>query len=276
MRRVQKKISVMCSALFVIFNPTPVLAAESGGFVSNLFDSITRAVTPYFNIVAAAIRDFYAEYAEVGMVVAVIVLILAVVAFFFLLVFLKFLLHKLYKLFRIVTGMERRKKERLEMSRVRAAVRREEYKNLLRFNNTTTTQSAGHRWENEVAKAAAEITAANAMNKGADEQLWRTMISGVISYDNKLTEIEKTLFALEDKIHDVISKITSLPKEELVMETAQLRVGLEALNKDTDCLRKLQESFPEDANITSLIELCEAFIQATKGVEKGFIAALEG
>ena len=279
MKWTQKKLFVLYIIVLAGFNSTPVLAsANEDGYFIRLFDAVIGAVEPYFNAIESAVTDFYNEYSTIGVIVAAVVIFIAIFVLIFILGLLKFILRKIKLFFRIITGIEKRRRERDEKLRRERMVRRDNYNDLLKWRSTSKNKGREHLgeryWESEVTKAAAEITVAEAADRETEEQLWQDIISGAVSYNDKLGEIERVLFSIEDKINALIEKITSLPKEDLVKETARLRIGLVNLKKDKEYLQRLQETFPEDTNITPLIELCEAFIQATKGVEKGFIAAL--
>ena len=260
-----------------------VLAAAYGdepGFFSRMFNAAVDNVGPIFDWVAGRMTDFYHERGLGAFIVLILIIVLALILFLFLLRmlrrFLKFLYRRIKRLFLKVTGKEQKAREQAEKRNQEAVARRSDFNNLLSFKNTSKMQTGVHFWEEEVAKAAAEISAASDVSREAEILSWENMISGASPYITKLAETEKALFELEDRIHAGINKITSLSKQELVMETAYLRVGLESLSRAGMQLKRLQAAFPEDTNIAALSELCDAFIQATKGVEKGFIAALAG
>ena len=249
-------------------------AGENANDYYGWFDFLVDTVEPHYNRFVDFITGFYAEYGALGMLVGLVVLALVIVAVVYAFRFVGFLLRMLKKLFLKVTGIERRRREKADFARLQKRTRGASYNELLKWGKTTETRTGENYWEEVVAKAAAEFAVARAPNRENEDKVWEGLFSGVIPYSNKLSDIERAVFSFEDKIHGLIGKITSMPKNELASETGRLRYGLEILRNDTDRLKKLQELFPDDVNISSLVELCEAFIQSTKNIEKGFLAAL--
>ena len=245
-------------------------AEEFYGFFEWLMDT----VEPHYNRFINFVTEFYAQYGNLGMVVGLIVVALAIVAVVYAFRFVGFLLRLVKKLFFKVTGIERRRKEKADRARLQRRTRGANYNELLKWGKTSEERIGENFWEDIIAKAAEEAATAWEPNRENDEEVWESLFSGVVPYGEKLSDIEKAVFSFEDKIHGLIGKITSMPKDELASSTGRLRFGLEVLNRDTERLKKLHEIYPDDVNISSLVELCEAFIQSTKNIEKGFLAAL--
>ena len=277
MNRPQKKLFILLITLFTIFSSTIVLAAENEeALYLRWFRTATEVVEIYFDWIVSLVSGFYDEYGAVGMIVALFALCVAIAVLIYIIRLLKFLFYNIKRFFFIITGIEKRRRKKEEKRRKDAKTLKVNYNNLIKWNDTSASHGGMEHWEAEVAKVVEEINTSRAAQREEDEKMWQDMISGEIPYSDKLNDIEKRLFSFEDRIHAIIGKITSMPKKDIVVETARLRIGFESLSRDMAYLIKLQESFPEDTNISSLAELCEAFIQATKGLEKGFIAALTG
>ena len=240
------------------------------------FEWLMGIVEPHYNRFIYFITDFYTQYGNLGMVVGLVVVALAIVAVVYAFRFVGFLLGLLKKLFLKVTGIERRRREKKENARLQKRARGENYNELLKWGKSTESRTGEDYWEEVVAKVFAEVAAAKAPNRDSEDRIWEGLLTGLVSYGDKLSDMERAVFSFEDKIHGLIDKITTMPKDELASETGRLRYGLEVLRQDTDRLKKLQELHPDDINISSLVELCEAFIQSTKNIEKGFLAALAG
>ena len=245
-------------------------AEEFYGFFEWLMDTIE----PHYNRFINFMSEFYALYGNLGMLVALVLVAVAIVAVVYAFRFVGFLLRMIKKLFLKVTGIERRRKEKADHARMQKRTRGANYNELLKWGKTSEERTGENFWEDVVAKASAEVALSRAPNRENDEKVWEGLFSGAVPYGEKLSDIERAVFSFEDKIHGLIGKITTMPKDELASETGRLRYGLEALSHDTDRLKKLQGIFPDDVNISSLVELCEAFIQSTKNIEKGFLAAL--
>ena len=243
--------------------------------VNGWFDRIVYSVEPYYNRFIDFITNFYAQYGALGMVVGLVVFALAIVAVVYTFRFVGFLLRLIKKLFLKVTGIEKRRRERADNARLQRRNRGASYKELLEWGKTNDRRAGGNLWEDVVTKAAVEVAAAKELEREYEDKRWEELLSGAVPYAEKLSDIEKGVFSFEDKIHSLIGRVTSIPKNELASETGRLRYGLEVLKSDTDRLKNLQELFPNDVNISSLVELCEAFILSTKNIEKGFLAALE-
>ena len=240
------------------------------------FDWLYETFEPHFNRAIEAVIAFYDEYQMVGMVIAILVLFFGIVALVFFFRFIGFLLRKLRRFILWATGIEKKRREKREKARSDVKERRASYNELKKWSQNSKSSGRESNWDEKVNAAADEIRDAKAKIKEEKEQLWLKYISGELPYDEMLEQMEKGLFAFEEKIHEVISRITTIPKGDLVLETAKLRVGIEALRSDTDNLKKLQEAFPDDMNLSALAELADAFIQSTKNIEKGFFAALSG
>ena len=238
------------------------------------FDSIVNWAEPHYNWFIEFITGFYAQYGPLGMVVGLVVVALMIVAVVYAFRFLEFLFRMIKKLFLKATGIERRRREKADLARKQKRDRGASYNELLKWGRTTQEPTGENFWEEVVTKAAAEVAVAKAPEREKDELAWKELLAGAVPYEDKLSEMEKAVFSFEDKIHGLISKITTLPKNELASETGRLRYGLESLKSDTEKLKELQATFPDDVNISSLVELCEAFILSTKNIEKGFLAAL--
>ena len=110
--------------------------------------------------------------------------------------------------------------------------------------------------------------------KGTEAKLIEELLSGNAPYQEYLSDVEGILFTLEEDIHNFVGKMTSVDKKVILKETVKLRIGLEKINIRIANLKKLAAAFPEDESIKGLIELCDAFLQGSKGVEQGYIAAL--
>ena len=255
-------------------------SVESNGNANGVygwFDRLVNWVEPHYNRFIAFITDFYAVYGALGMVVGLVVLAIAIVAVVYAFRFAGFLFRMIKKLFLKITGIERKRRETADHARSQKRERGASYNELLRWgkvNDRRTDETGENFWEDVITKAAAEVAAARAPDREKDDKAWEDLITGVASYGDKISDIEKAVFSFEDKIHSLIGKITTIPKNELASETGRLRYGLEILKSDTENLKRLQEIYPDDVNISSLVELCEAFIQSTKNIEKGFLAAL--
>ena len=262
----------LLSAFAVVLPPAE--AVENGNEYYGWFDFIVDTVEPFYNQFIDFITDFYAQYGALGMLVGLVVVALAVVAVVYAFRFIGFLLRSIKRLFLKVTGIERRRREKADQARLQKRVRGANYNELLNWGKATEARTGENFWEDVVAKAAAEVAEARAPSRENEDEIWEGFFSGAVPYAGKLSDIERAVFSFEDKIHGLIGRITTMPKDELASETGRLRYGLEILRNDTDRLKKLHELFPDDVNISSLVELCEAFIQSTKNIEKGFLAAL--
>ena len=238
------------------------------------FDSIVNWAEPHYNWFIEFITGFHYQYGTLGMVVGLVVVALMIVAVVYAFRFLGFLLRLTKRLFLRVTGIEKKRKDAIDLARKQKRDRSASYNELLKWGKSTEAPSGENFWEEVVTKAAAEVASAKAPEREKDDLAWKELLSGAVLYEEKLIEMEKAVFSFEEKIHGLIAKITTLPKEELASETGRLRYGLETLKSDTEKLKELQETFPDDVNISSLVELCEAFILSTKNIEKGFLAAL--
>ena len=248
------------------------VAREFYGFFEWLMDT----ARPFYDRFMNFMTDFYYQHGNLGMVVGLVVVALAIVALVYAFRLVWFLVGLLKKLFLKMSGIERRRRERVEQARLQKKARGANYDELLEWGKSTESRAGENYWEEVVANAAAEVAVARAPGRENEEKVWEGLFSGAVPYENKLSDMERAVFSFEDKIRDLIGKITTMPKDELASETGRLRYGLEVLRQDTDRLKKLQELHPDDINISSLVELCEAFILSTKNIEKGFLAALAG
>ena len=239
------------------------------------FDFIVNLVEPHYNRFIDFITNFYYQYGALGMVVGLVVFALAIVAMVYAFRFVVFLLGLIGKLFIKVTGIEKRRKEQSDQVRLQRRNRGASYKELLEWGKSNDRRTGEDYWENVVTEAVVELTEQKAHERESEDKRWALLLSGAAPHAEKLIDIERAVFSFEDKIHSLIGRITSIPKNELATETGRLRYGLEVLKNDIDRLKKLQELYPDDVNISSLVELCEAFILSTKNIEKGFLAALE-
>lgn len=252
------------------------LAGGDNGELPTMFEWLLGLVEPHFNRFIEFVQNFYEEYQIVGMVLALVLIFVAVVVLVYFFRFIRFLLRMLKRFILRITGVERRRQEEAEKARMAGKARRASYNELLRWNQQTKSGEGESHWEEKVSLAAAEIRDSRGENQKAKEEKWQELVSGAAPYQGMLEEMEKELFALEEKIHEVIGKITALSKDELLAETAKLRVGIEFLKNDTENLRKLSTAFPDDLDVSALLELSDAFIHSTKNIEKGFITALVG
>ena len=243
---------------------------------STWFERIIETVEPFFDRFVGFVTEFYAQYQILGLVVAVAAIMLTIVALVYAFRLLIFLLGLTKTLFLKVTGIEKKRREKIEKIRIQKKERSTSYNELLKWGKKTEDRTSEIYWEEAVEKAAKEVMIFKAPDIAAKERVWQDMIAGKTPYDQMIEDMEKAVFSFEDKIHALIGRVTSMPKEELIKETGRLRVGIETLRNDTNNLKKLSEFFPDDTNIPPLIELCEAFIQSTKSIEKGFLAALAG
>ncbi|MCL2016918.1 MAG: hypothetical protein FWG68_11800 [Defluviitaleaceae bacterium] len=240
-----------------------------------LFAAILSLLEAATNAVISLVTGIFNNWGFVGIIVLVVALILAFFALRFVWRFIKLLCRKIKKLFFKITGLEEKRRQKLDKYRKETMAKKQEYDDLLKFHNEEKKQPIStNYWEDEIAKVVDKIIAAGKMDTTIDSTAWEEMIAGTAPYDEKITEIEKKIFAIEDKIHSLVAQIASLQKQQIVVEMARLRIEFKVLNKNLDYLKQLQEAFPEDTDITSLIELSNAFMQATKGVEKGFVVAL--
>ena len=128
-------------------------------------------------------------------------------------------------------------------------------------------------WENEVRKAVANDESLARFKKDEIKKV-KELTTGKAPYKDYIKDVENDLFTLEGDIHDFVEKISSVEKTVLLNETVKLRIGLEKLNIKISNLKEIAKAYPNDASINSLIELCEAFVKGSRGVEQGYIAAL--
>ena len=267
----------LVSALVGVPGPFEAEPPESNGYgevAIGWFDQIVAWAEPHYDRFLSFITEFYANYGALGMVVGLVLFALAIVAVVYVFRFIGFVLRMLKKLFLKITGIERKRKEKADLARMQKHARGASYNELLNWGKTSDSPTSENFWEEVVTKAAAEVAIARAPEREKDAEVWDKLLTGVVSYQAKLGDMERAVFAFEEKIHNLIGNITTFPKNELASETGRLRYGLETLKNDTDKLKKLQELFPDDVNISSLVELCEAFIISTKNIENGFLAAL--
>ena len=246
----------------------------NGTYGYGWFDSIVNWAEPHYDRFVEFITAFHYQYGTPGMVVGLVVVALMIVAFVYAFRFLGFLLRLVKRLFLRFTGVEKRRRDAADLARKQKRDRGASYNELLKWGKSTQEPTGENFWEEVVTKTAAELASSKAPEREKDDLAWKELLSGAVPYEEKLSEMEKAVFSFEDKIHGLIGKVTTLPKNELASETGRLRYGLETLKSDTEKLKELQETFPDDVNISSLVELCEAFILSTKNIEKGFLAAL--
>ena len=214
--------------------------------------------------------NFYDTYGEIGVITALVGI--------FVVLFIIWLIARLIGFF-----IRLRKRKRLRQLRAKYAAH---VKSVSNAENTNPDKPQTPKvvikrkkppsdslWENEVRKAVANDESL-ARFKEDEVKKVNDLITGKAQYKDYISEVENDLFTLEGDIHDFVEKISSVEKTVLLKETVKLRIGLDKLNIKISNLKELAKAYPKDDSINSLIELCEAFVKGSRGVEQGYIAAL--
>ena len=216
------------------------------------------------------IVNFYDTYGEMGVLTALVGI--------FLVLFVIWLIVRLIEyLIRL------RKRRRMKQLRAKYAAHIKPVSNTA-VANTNNPQApkvmikrkkppSDSLWENEVRKAVANEESLEQFKVG-ENKLIEELINGTIPYKNYIDEVENLVFTLEGDIHDFVEKISTVQKSVLLEEAVKLRIGLEKVNVKISNLKRLSNAYPDENRINSLIELCEAFVQGSRGVEQGYITAL--
>ncbi|MCL1998143.1 MAG: hypothetical protein FWG65_05170 [Turicibacter sp.] len=276
-----KKIVVL-AALFVLSGLVPVSAngyvpEGFGTFFDSvvpLFESILALFGAIFSVILNLLMGIYNQYSFVGLLVVLVVVILVCFILARLFRLIRLLFRKIKRFFMEITGLAEKRRQKVDRYRKETLAKKQDYEDLIKFHNAERKQTAAPNWDEQIAKVVDQFIETGTMDISIDEGMWDDMIAGLAPYDEKIIEIEKKVFTIEDRIHLLVAKIATLTKQQLIVEIARLRVHFIILNRNLEYLDKLQAAFPDDTDIASLVELSGAFIKATKGVEKGFIAAL--
>ena len=240
-------------------NPSNGQSSDWFGSLSDWFNSLLSGAWDYM-------VGFYNSYGEIGVITALVGI--------FLVLFIIWLIVRLIEYF---VRLRKRKKLRQLRAKYAAHVKPAG----ANINNAQSPKvmikrkrpPSDDQWENEVRKAVANEKSIPKL-KEDEAKLIDELIAGKTSYQSYLDDVENNLFTLESDIHDFVNKISTVKKPVLLNETVKLRVGLEKINIKVSTLKKLAEAYPKDDRISSLIELCEAFVKGSKGVEQGYITAL--
>ena len=222
------------------------------------FGNLTVRFAQLIDDSAEYIGAFYDRYGGMGVLLAVIGIVVGLIIFFQIIKLIRFLIKK---------ALRKRKKERI-ITKVNT-VKIQSSGELAKWNK----DAGDSHWENEIRKSVASSVSLIKF-KGNETKLIEDLVSGKTPYQEYLSDVEGILFTLEEDIHNFVGKMSSVDKKVILKETVKLRVGLEKINLRIANLKRLAETFPEDESIKGLIELCEAFVQGSKGVEQGYIAAL--
>ncbi|MCL1988628.1 MAG: hypothetical protein FWG64_11785 [Firmicutes bacterium] len=243
-----------------------------------LLESIIGLLTALVNVIVSIFTGIYNQYSYVGVILGIVVIIIAIclIAYVWKHIrrFIKFIFRSIKKGFLRMTGLDKKQKEKIDKYRKEKLAEKRAKEDLMRFNNAEKQKATAPNWEEEVQAEVDKLLESGEMVDEVDDSFWQSMVSGTFPYSEKLTELEKIIFTTEDKIHDLVEKIATIPREQILIEMAKLRIEFKVLDKNLDYLKQLQETFPDDPDIASLLELANAFLLATKNVEKGFVAAL--
>ena len=216
------------------------------------------------------ISNFYDTYGEIGVITALIGIFVVLFAIWLIVRLIEFIIRK-------------RRRKKLRELRAKYAAHVKPVSNTISGNTENSHKPkvivkrkkppGDNLWENEVRKAVANDESLTRFKEDETKKV-KELISGNAPYKDYVNDVENDLFTLEGDIHDFVEKISAVEKTVLLNETVKLRVGLEKLNIKISNLKKLATAYPDDDRIGSLIELCEAFVKGSKGVEQGYITAL--
>ena len=222
------------------------------------FGDLTIRFANFIDDSAEFIRQFYFRYGGFGVILAVIGIIIGII-----------IITQIIKLIKYLIKKQLRKKKKARIITQATTVKIQNSGEMTKWQK----DSDNSHWENEIRKGVAASVSLIKF-KSNESKIMEDLITGKTPYQDYLSDVEGILFKLEEDIQEFVGKIALADKKVTLKETIKLRVGLEKINIRISNLKRLTAAFPEDESIKGLIELCEAFVQGSKGVEQGYIAAL--